>query len=131
METVNEDTGEILEGRHVRPFAEWMHDQRKGSLASELAEGLNTLVDAVNVHHRGGTLTLKVTVKPASNGDGMVMVTDEVTVKPPEAERPAVIYFVDGDANLSRANPAQPELPLREVPRPAAVTTKPEEATAQ
>lgn len=122
-------TPEDQEGRHVRPFADWMVEQRKGALANDMAEGLNELVDAVNSHHKAGTLTLKISVKPAHSGDGMVVVTDDVTVKLPESERVPVIYFVDGDANLSRANPAQPELALREVPPPA--TDKAKEAKAQ
>lgn len=127
---VDQTTGEIKEdGRHVRPFAEWLHDQRRGAMASELSDALNDLVDAVNTHHKGGTLTLKITVKPASSADGMVEVTDDITCKPPIAGRQAVIYFVDGDSNLSRANPAQPELPLRELPRPESKETK--EASAQ
>ena len=126
---MNPETDTEEDGRHVRPFAEWMVDQRKGALASELADGLNALVDAVNTHHKGGTLTLKVSVKPASKGDGMVVVSDDVTVKLPDGDRPEVIYFVDGDSNLSRANPAQPSLPLREVPQPD--TTAAKEAQTQ
>jgi hypothetical protein len=104
--------------RHVRPFAEWLVEQRQGALASELAEALNGLVDAVGTYAKQGTLTLKLTVKPASTNTPMVTVTDNIALSLPEAERPAVIYFVDDDSNLTRANPAQAELPLREVPRP-------------
>ena len=113
-----DEDGEVQE-RHVRPFAEWLLDQRKGALANELSEALNDLVDAVNTHSRGGALTLKITVKPAGRHvDGTVVVADDVTVKLPEADRDEVLYFVDGDANLTRSNPAQPSLSLREVPRP-------------
>lgn len=120
---------ETEEGRHVRPFADWMVEQRKGALSNEMADALNTLVDAVNSHHKGGTLTLRIAVKPAHSGDGMVLVTDEVTVKLPEADRTPGLFFVDGNSNLSRANPAQPELALREVPSPA--TDKAKEAASQ
>lgn len=120
---------EETEGRHVRPFAEWLHEQRQGVLASELADGLNTLVDAVHTHGKQGTLTLRLTIKPASTNAPMVTVSDEVILKTPEPERPTVIYFIDDDANLSRANPAQPSLPLREVPTPD--TTVAKEAQSQ
>ena len=120
---------EESEDRHVRPFAEWLVEQRKGALASEMADSLNKLVDAVNMHHKGGTLTLKISVKPAANSSGTVVVADDVTLKAPQGERDAVIYFVDSDSNLSRANPAQHVMELREVPTPE--TTAPKEANAQ
>lgn len=122
---VDPDTGEITVdaedlGRHIRPFAEWMHEQREGALAVELAEAMNDLVESVNILAKGGTLTLKISIKPSSRGNSsIVLVTDEITVKKPEPEPEPFVFFVDGNANLSRANPAQPSLPLREVPAPS------------
>lgn len=117
--TIADDNGEIQE-RQVRPFADWLTEQREGSLALELSEGLNQLVDQVNTCGKGGTLTLKISVKPTSKGaSGSVVVRDDVTLKAPEPERSEALYFVDRDANLRRHNPAQPSLPLREVPQPS------------
>lgn len=121
---VDDETGEVMEGRHVRPFIEWMAEHRGGALAVEAGEALNTVVDAVNVYHKGGSLTVTIKIKPAHRGEGMVLVVDEITTKVPEATPEESFYFVTGDANLSRANPAQPELPLREVPRPEAAQAK-------
>jgi hypothetical protein len=90
---------------------------------------LNALVDAVNTFHKSGELKLTIKIKPATRGDGMVVVIDDVSVSLPKAERPEVIYFIDRDANLSRANPAQAQLPLREVPAPDAPVTIREAAT--
>lgn len=92
---VDEDTGEIVEGRHVRPFAEWLIEQRKGALASELSDHLNTVVDAVNTYHKAGSVTLTIKIKPAHRGEGMVLVIDDVTVKMPEAEREEILYFIN------------------------------------
>ncbi len=119
--TVDTTTGEITDdtARRIRPFADWMAEQRNGALHTELSQGLNDLVDAVNGVGRSGTLTLVVKVQPASkHGEGSVLVADDVKVKLPQ-ERGEALYFVDADANLSRQNPAQPSLPLREVPRTA------------
>lgn len=121
---VDDDTGEIMEGRHVRPFTEWLMEHRSGALAVEAGEALNAVVDAVNVFHKGGSMTLTIKIKPAHRGEGMVLVVDEITTKVPEATPEESFYFVTGDANLSRANPAQPELPLREVPPPKAAQAK-------
>jgi hypothetical protein len=44
-----------------------------------------------------------------------VTIADKIKAVVPEANRGAAIWFVDGDGNLSRRNPAQPELPFLEV----------------
>lgn len=104
--------------RHARPFAEWLHEQRNGHAAVELSEALNELIEAVAEYGKGGSLTFTVKVSPASKGDVVsVLVTDTITVKAPEGERPQSVFFVDSDANLTRQNPMSPSLPLREVPR--------------
>lgn len=115
--------------RHVRPFAEFLQEQRKGAAHADLSEGLNELVAAVVEHHKGGELTLKITVKPATKGAGNVVeVTDKVTLKLPEAERGGAIFFADSNANLSRSNPDQPELPLRAVADPESDADEDKEA---
>lgn len=106
------------EERQLRSFADWLTEQREGSLSAELSAGLNQLVEAVNTTGKAGTLTLKINVKPISKESaGSVMVRDDVTLKLPEGDRGEALYFVDGNANLTRHNPAQPQLPLREVKR--------------
>lgn len=120
--TFADEHGEVTE-RQVRPFADWLTEQREGSLSFELSEGMNELVESVNATGKPGTLTLTVKVKPVSKGAvGSVMVSDDVKVKVPQADRSEALYFVDRDANLRRTNPAQPQLPLREVGKPAAET---------
>lgn len=103
--------------RHIRPFAEWMLEQREGLLANELAEGLNELVEAVTTHGKGGTLKLEIKIEPANRAQGMVNISDTVTVKAPTGERPASLFFVTPDANLSRVHPSQLSFEMHEVPR--------------
>lgn len=84
--------------------------------ADHVVEGLIEPVHAVCPH---GDRWL---VAPSDIGtpcwrDGKVLVTDTVTLKAPEGERPQSVFFVDSDANLTRQNPMSPQLPLREVPR--------------
>lgn len=56
------------------------------------------------------------------NRDGQtVMVSDKVKLTLPEGNRGAAIYFYDEAGNLSRQNPRQIELPLREVERKAEI----------
>lgn len=104
----------LLDSTTPRPFSQFMIEQRKGGLHGEISEKLQELVAAVVEHEKAGTLTLTVTVKPAGNGTNQYVVTDEVKVKAPEAARGASLFFADGRGNLSRSDPRQPELPLRE-----------------
>jgi hypothetical protein len=99
--------------RDVRPFVEFLHEQRRGATHVELSEALNKVTEAVVEHGKVGSITLTVKVKPG--GDGMVIVEDEIKAKAPEPGRAANIYYVDDDANLQREDPRQQRLPLREV----------------
>lgn len=96
-----------MEDRRIRPFADWLVEQRRGLLHSELGDALNELLGAVVELGKPGTLTLTVHVKPAGVGDETVFVSDDVRVKKPEPERPAALFFVDDERNLSRENPRQ------------------------
>jgi hypothetical protein len=103
-----------LEGPARKPFAAFLQEHRNGGLHGELSDALAQLVLATLEQGKKGTLTIKVDVSP--NQDGVtVTITDTVTVKPPEAPRGAGIWFADEAGNLSRRNPMQPELPLREL----------------
>jgi hypothetical protein len=99
-----------------KTFTSFLHEQRGGVLHAELTDALAELVAKVAEHEKGGTLTLKITIKPEA--DGAVKVADEVAIKAPRpASRPS-LFFTDSSGNLSRRNPRQPELPLREIHTP-------------
>lgn len=106
----------------TRPFAAWLQEQRNGLLHSELSERLADLVAAIAEHEKGGTLTLTLAIKP-SKVYGAVEVEDTVKVKAPEADRDAGLFFADSHGNLSRRDPRQPELPLRDATNDAATTS--------
>lgn len=104
-----------------KPFAQFVQEQRNGGLHGELSDALAELVTAVSEHGKKGSLVLTVGV--ALNKDGVtVTVTDKLKLSLPEGDRGAAIFYVDEHGNLSRRNPAQTELPLREVPGRATVT---------
>ncbi len=102
------------EGAPRKPFAAFVQEQRNGGLHGELSDSLHELVEAVAEHGKKGSLTLQVIVEPMGDGS-TVRVTDKIKMAVPEGERGAAIYFIDQDGNLTRKNPAQIELPLREV----------------
>lgn len=102
-------------GQQRKPFAAFMQEHRGGGLHSELSDLLAELVLATRELGKKGSLTLKLDVAP--NADGQtVTIVDAITLKKPEASRPAGIWYSDEEGNLSRRNPMQQELPIREVP---------------
>lgn len=101
-----------FEGR--KPFAAVIQEQRQGGLHGELSHELANLVASVQETRKPGVLTLTLKVTP--NKDGVtVTLSDDISVKLPKSDRGAAIFFVQGDGNLVRNDPRQPELPLREV----------------
>jgi hypothetical protein len=99
-----------------KPFAAFVQEQRGGGLHGELSDRLAEVVQAVLAVEKPGKLTLIVKVVPSKDG-ATVIITDEIKTILPEAPRGAGIFFVDADGNLSRQNPNQMEMPLREINR--------------
>ena len=110
-DVIDQETGELIEAR--KPFGQWLLEQGNGGLHSELSEALQRVVQAVAETGKKGTLTLVVTVAPMK-APGRVLVSDDVKVKAPEERSQSIFWEHNG--NLSRSNPFQEELPVREVP---------------
>lgn len=92
--------------RTIRPFTEFLIAQRSGDLLVEIGRELADLVDAVETHRKKGTLTLTLTLVPQGKGNALA-VLDDVTTKPPRAERDGSIWFADEDGSLTRTDPRQ------------------------
>lgn len=104
--------------QHAKPFADFLAGQ--GQAHDELTEGLHDLVAAVRDTGKAGSITLTIKVEADKRSDGVLRVTDNVTVKAPKHDRGARIYYQDKGGNLSRTDPNQPELEgLRDVSAPA------------
>lgn len=114
---VDPATGEVLDAS-PKPFSQFLVEQRQGGLHSELSEKLSELVAAVAEHGKPGSLTLQISVKPIKESLDQYLVIDDVKIKAPSGERAASLFFADSRGNLSRSDPRQPQLPLREVPAP-------------
>lgn len=97
-----------------KPFAAFVQEQRNGGLHGELSDSLAQLVSAVGEHRKSGSLVLTVKVTPNNDGS-TVTVTDKTKLTLPEGDRGAAIYFIDEHGNLSRQNPRQMEMLLKEV----------------
>lgn len=96
-----------------RPFLDYLREHRSGLTHAELSEAMQQLVAAVVEERKGGEITLKIVVKP--QGDGAVMVTDEVKVKLPKPSKGGSLFFVTPENNLVRQDPRQSNLPLAEI----------------
>lgn len=99
--------------REVRPFTQFLHEQRRGALHDDLGFALADLCNSVVEHGKQGELVIKLRVKPS--GDGMVQITDSVMLKAPVGEKAPSMFWVDKGGNVHRSNPAQSELPLRSI----------------
>ena len=108
----NPRTGEIIDDPNIRPFDEILRELGEGSTMSELSEAMWDLVQRVQDTAKAGHLTLTVAV--GFDGQGRLVVKDEVKVKLPEYSRPETRFFIDNSGNASRRDPNQPLLPSLE-----------------
>jgi hypothetical protein len=115
MPTTNQEVpveGSVAAGR--KPFAQLVQEQGRGVLHDRLSEKLAEIVQAVVETGKKGSLTLKLDISLNKDGETLT-VSDSVTAKVPDHDTKPSIFYADGNGNLSRNNPSQPELPLRDV----------------
>ena len=103
--TSTQDTSEDT----AQDFLAFLAAINKGRTVRELGEQLGQLVAAIEQAGKGGTLTLRIDVKPAGKSDALT-VTDQVQVKLPKLARAESIFFPDENHHLVRSNPNQPAM---------------------
>lgn len=86
-----------------------------GEAVGDYDEALRELSQAVKEHQKAGTLSITLKLTPL--GGDQVQIDDSYKVTKPEKDRVKTITFVQRDGSLSRRDPRQPELPMREVAR--------------
>lgn len=91
-----------------RPIADVLRELRGGELYDELSDALASLVHDVTVQRKGGSLTLKLDVKP--NSDSTVKVAGAYSVKAPKPNHGDNIFFVRGSGDLVREDPRQGQM---------------------
>lgn len=96
-----------------RPFMDFLREHRNGLTHDELTDNLNDLVASVAETGKGGKITITFNVKP--NGEGAVMVLDEVKTTKPKPTKGGSLFFITPENNLVRQDPRQAELSLREI----------------
>ncbi len=101
--------------KRTKPFADWLHEHRRGQLHAELSEKLAEAVMASQENRKVSVITLKIKVTPHGSGE-QVYVEDDVDTKPAKAPRGGFTFYTDEEGNLTRNDPNQLELgPLRVV----------------
>ncbi|HET7386884.1 MAG TPA: hypothetical protein VFJ19_09515 [Nocardioidaceae bacterium] len=115
----DKDTGEI----QVRPFSAWLTEQSGGRTHDELSDGLHDLIARVQDTGKKGSISLIVHVEPAKDTVALI-VHDEIKLKLPEHDRKASLFFIDATGNLTRHDPRQMTLPLRDVSAPTPADPK-------
>lgn len=88
---------------------------RDGATAVELEKNLQALITSVRETGKGGTLDLRIIVKPAATGNSVLVVEDKITLKAPVPPRDKAIYYATDDNLLIRDNPNQQTLAFKTV----------------
>lgn len=105
----NQRTGEIVEDPEIRPFSQVLQELGEGSTLNELSEAFWDLIQRVQETAKAGSLTLTLNV--GFDGQGRLVIKDELKTKLPEFSRPETRFFVDKHGNASRRDPNQPMIP--------------------
>lgn len=110
-EGVDPNTGEISqEGREGFDFLMFLNAHRRGQMNLDVTDAMDELVASVMTIGKKGTMTLTLTVVPMDDKlDPIVIIEDEVKVKPPKRKADGAHYFLQtADGQISRNAPQQP-----------------------
>lgn len=94
----------------TRPFFDTLREIRRGAILDDCADELARLVRAVDETGKAGKLTIELSVKPASKGQGIYNISDKVRTKLPELPVGETIMFGTPEGNLQARNPSQPDI---------------------
>ena len=93
---------------------DFLREHRSGATHAELTEALQGLTAAVVEERRGGSLTLKITIKPLAKGDGLE-VSANVTLAAPLPVPGVSIFYPTPSNDLVRQDPRQQAMDLKEI----------------
>jgi hypothetical protein len=97
-------------------FPETILQMNNGAAVTELSDALEKVVAAVRAAGKSGSITLTISVKPASKGStNVLMVESQVKSKLPAPDRGMTVFYATEDNKLVRSDPRQQTLPLRVV----------------
>jgi hypothetical protein len=89
---------------------------RQGGLAADIEQALSECVRQVCYLGKGGSVTIKISVKPATkNSNSNVIIGDEITLKTPKPQTAETILFSTDDGMLCDSDPRQRKLDFGKV----------------
>lgn len=91
-------------------FTDVLRHIRKGAVVDAATAKMADLVAKVQETGNGGSLTLKLTVKPKKGDEGLVDIQPSITVSMPNQDLSSGIFFIDADGGLTRTDPNQREM---------------------
>lgn len=92
-----------------------LNTQRGGALLEELGDEYREVIAAVRETGKKGKLTVELDVHPGGGQDNEVLhIKDNVKVTKPEHDKKSSVYFSTQQNELTRQNPEQQELGVRE-----------------
>ncbi|MDY7537654.1 hypothetical protein QN372_00695 [Undibacterium sp. RTI2.1] len=99
-----------------KAFAVVLQDLRDGRVHAEFTKLFGELVAQVKETGKGGEISLKLKIKPATRGADVdkITIADVITITQPKPERGEDIYWLTDDGDLSRNHPRQGNLELRD-----------------
>lgn len=104
------------ESKPIRPFMDTLRDLEHGELLEQLGIDQRKVLEAVKKTNCKGSLTLKLSYKPVA--EGQITLTGEISTSLPKQSRAQTLFFITDEDNLSRDNPRQHKLPLRDAATP-------------
>lgn len=107
-------------------FMSTLQRHRSGGLLADASAKLSELVQAVHATGRKGSITIKISVVPASAGKTLVSFCDEISAKIPRPQIPMSVWFTTPQGELVKNDPDQQEMqPIVAVAEAAPVVEKP------
>lgn len=114
----------IIELAQANPAIKLLAQLDKGRVAATLAEKLPLVIEAVKRTGKKGKLTLDIVLEPEGKGEVVtVEISGVISVKLPERETRATIFFITEDNGLSSRDPNQTEIDFTAPPKAAPAIT--------
>lgn len=95
-------------------FMDLIREHRRGLTHNDLTDKMREVLAAVAEEDKAGKLQVTFTFAPRAKGEGIdVAVT--IDAKPPKSEPATSIFYLTPNNDLTRADPRQADMDLREV----------------
>ncbi len=103
----------------MKPFALFIHELNDGSTHAAITADLAELLRTVQATGRGGALTIKFKIAPATRSNSgsidKVTISADRKLELPKPEQPSDFFWLTEDGQTTRQHPRQHDLPLREI----------------